>query len=74
MNQVIILKLSNMNCAACAMDIDGELEDAVGVISANTNFSRQETKVVFDNDKVAVEQLARLISNKGYEVKEILTN
>lgn len=64
----IILKINGMNCTACAMNIDGALEDA-GVQEARTNFAKQETKLKFDESKINLGEIKRIIKAEGYEVE-----
>lgn len=63
-----IFKISGMHCTACAMDIDGELEDTEGVLEANTNYAKQQTEVKFDPDKVSNDKVIEIIKKAGYEV------
>ncbi len=67
MNQEITLKIIGMHCTACAMNIDGALEDA-GVQEAKTSFAKQEVKIKFDSNKIDLEQIKKIIKNEGYEV------
>lgn len=67
MNQEITLKIIGMHCTACAMNIDGALEDA-GVQEAKTSFAKQEVKIKFDSNKLDLEQIKKIIKAEGYEV------
>lgn len=55
-----------MHCVSCALNIDLELEDAAGVKESSTNYARGETKVVFDERKIKLTQIAGKISTLGY--------
>lgn len=66
MNKQVILKISNMHCSACAMNIDGELEDTPGVQSVSTNYAKAETRVAFDAQKVTVDKLLEAVQRAGY--------
>lgn len=65
MQQEIKLKIVGMHCTACAMNIDGALEDA-GAQEAKTNFAKSETKVKFDDDKIKVVEIQKIIEQEGY--------
>lgn len=65
----IILKLSGMHCTSCALNIDGELEDAEGIQSASTSYARQQVEVIFDPEKISIEKIRQIIKNTGYEVQ-----
>lgn len=68
MQQEITLKIIGMHCTACAMNIDGSLEDA-GVQEAKTNFAKSETKVKFDDANINLEQIKAIIRQEGYETE-----
>ncbi|MDE2312511.1 MAG: heavy-metal-associated domain-containing protein [Patescibacteria group bacterium] len=62
-----VFKINGMHCTACAMNIDGDLEEAVGVKSASTNYARQETAVEYDDAQIAPEAIVEIIKKTGYE-------
>ncbi|MDQ3098136.1 MAG: cation transporter [bacterium] len=64
------LKINGMHCSSCAMLIDGDLEDLDGVISAKTNYHKQETEVEYDEEKLKTEQLISSVKESGYEAKK----
>jgi copper chaperone CopZ len=65
----IIFKIEGMHCSSCAMNIDFDLEDLDGVMSAKTNYAKSETEVEYDEEKLSVEDIASQISKTGYKVK-----
>ena len=70
----ITLKIHDMHCTSCAMNIDGELEDTPGVKSANTSYAKGETRVEFDEEKVTLDKLLEAVSKAGYNAKVIEQN
>lgn len=70
----ITLKIHDMHCTSCAMNIDGELEDMPGVKSANTSYAKALTEVEFDEQKVSVDKLLEAVSKAGYNAKVIEQN
>lgn len=69
MNQVIKkkLKITGMHCTSCAMNIDFDLEDLVGVRKAHTNYAKQETELEFDGEKIDIEKVLEQIGKTGYK-------
>ena len=63
-----IFKIKGMHCTACAMDIDGELEDTEGINLSNTNYAKEQTEVVFDELKIKEKEIIRIVSKLGYSV------
>ena len=67
----IKFQISGMHCSSCSLNIDGELEDQAGVLSASTSYAKSITTVRFDEKKIAVERLMQTIRDLGYEVEQI---
>jgi Cu+-exporting ATPase len=61
-----MFKISGMHCTACAMSIDGELEDSEGIKNANTNYAKSQTEVEFDEKKISDKQIVKIIEKTGY--------
>jgi copper chaperone CopZ len=61
-------KISGMHCTSCSMNIDGELEDTNGVVSADTSYADAKTKVVFDSKQISQVEIKKVIEGTGYEV------
>ncbi len=64
-------KILGMNCTSCAINIDGELEEAEGIKEATTNYAKQITTVKFDPGKVSPEKIITIIRNveNGYDAE-----
>lgn len=60
-----------MHCTACAMNIDGELEDTAGVKQSETSYAKQQTSVVYDDAKIDADKIITIIKNTGYEATVI---
>ncbi|HYE59871.1 MAG TPA: cation transporter [Candidatus Kapabacteria bacterium] len=73
MEKTITLKINGMHCTSCAMNIDGELEDTPGVKEAKTSYVKNETAVVFDDEKVQENVLCEIIKKLGYKVAILST-
>jgi len=67
--KAITLKIQDMHCTSCAMNIDGELEDTEGVLSSSTNYAKALTRVEFDEEKVGVEKLLEAVKRAGYNAE-----
>lgn len=55
-----------MHCTACAMSIDGDLEDMAGIKCASTNYAKSETEIEFDENMVGIEDVLKQIKETGY--------
>lgn len=63
-----VFKISGMHCTSCAFNIDGELEDTVGVLESNTHYAKQQTEVKFDDTMVTDKKIQAIIEKVGYKV------
>ena len=66
--ETITLKLSGLHCTSCSLNIDGELEDLSGVISASTSYARQETTITYNPTRTGPVHFKTTIEKLGYEV------
>ncbi len=60
-------QIQGMHCVACAMTIDGAIEDLPGVKSATTHYARQIVDVEYDDRKLTDDQIIIAIQESGYE-------
>ena len=59
-------RVQGMHCVGCAMVIDVALEDLFGVQSANTNYAKQVTDVIYDEKRLNENTLVEAVSKAGY--------
>lgn len=64
----LTLQISGMHCTSCALNIDDEMEELLGVISSRTNYAKSQTVVEYDSQKVKVKDLEKVIKTLGYGV------
>ncbi len=64
-------QISGMHCTSCSLNIDGDLEDQVGVLSASTSYAKSITTVKFDKKKISPKEIIKTIEVLGYEVVQI---
>lgn len=67
----VTFKINGMHCTSCSMNIDGELEDTEGVISATTSYAKATTVVEFDESLVTEEKLKSVIEGLEYKVEDV---
>lgn len=59
-------RVNGMDCASCAMVIEGELED-VGV-NARCSYAKETLDVEFDANKFSEKQIEEVVAKSGYSV------
>ena len=64
----IILPVTGMTCANCALNIQRNLKKVKGVKDANVNFAIEQASVSFDQEHVQIKDLADKIHDAGYGV------
>lgn len=66
------LSVSGMTCQrGCADGIDKKLNMTYGVVRSKTNFEKEKSIVTFDPAVITVEQIIKVIEDKGYEAKVV---
>lgn len=63
----ILLKIEGMHCGSCVMNIEGELEDTEGIQKSKVNFASQTAEVEFDEEKIQLEEIKKIIHALGYK-------
>ncbi|MFA4941668.1 MAG: heavy metal translocating P-type ATPase [Patescibacteria group bacterium] len=66
----IILKVKGMDCASCAVNITKRLEKRAGIISVNLNFATEKANIEYDEKKINLEEIKKVIIDAGYQVDE----
>ena len=66
----ITLTITGMDCAACAQNINRVLKKAEGIISSDVNFTANKAYVEYDEKKIELEKIKKLIKKAGYGVEE----
>lgn len=64
----VTLKLSGLHCSSCSLNIDSELEDLPGIISASTSYAKQESVITYDPALTGPAHFSHIIKKLGYEV------
>ncbi|MEE9419831.1 MAG: heavy metal translocating P-type ATPase [Desulfatiglandaceae bacterium] len=64
----VILSISRMSCANCALNIEKNLKKLKGVSRANVNFATEQAEVSFDPDQLQLKDLQDRIRDIGYGV------
>lgn len=62
----VVFTVSGMHCVSCSMNIDGELEDTPGVLSATTRYAEGKTTITYNPDTVSISTLQGVIEKLGY--------
>ena len=62
------LKIEGMHCSSCAMNIDFDLEDLEGVVSAKTSYAKEMCEVEFNPVKIKDKDLIEVVKKAGYTV------
>ncbi|HLC85673.1 MAG TPA: heavy metal translocating P-type ATPase [Candidatus Nanoarchaeia archaeon] len=66
----IILDVSGMHCASCALTIEKKLKKETGVKTASVNYATEKATVEYDQEKISEEKIEKTIRDTGYDVSE----
>ncbi|WP_319409217.1 heavy metal translocating P-type ATPase [uncultured Desulfosarcina sp.] len=67
-SQTLILPITGMTCANCAMNIARGLKKLTGVSDANVNFASEQASVTFDPHSATPADLIRQVEKLGFRV------
>jgi len=70
MDQKIILNISGMHCASCAVNIENALRKEAGVKSANVNFASEKLYLEFEDTEIDIIKVKNVIEKLGYKAAE----
>ncbi len=62
-------EVTGMSCQSCAVHIDLQLEEVMGVLQSASSFEMRQSVVHYDSTQVSLEKLEMVISSTGYKVK-----
>ncbi len=64
----VICKVKGMSCAACSASVERVLSKKEGVESAQVSLAAEEASIVYDEDKVSLEDLQNAVKKAGYKL------
>ena len=62
------IKISGMNCASCALNVEKSLQNLDGVDKAHVNLGTEEAIIEYDPAKLKLPRLEEAVEDAGYEV------
>ncbi len=57
-----------MTCASCVRKIESVLGKTEGITEAAVNFASEKVTIEYDNDKINLEKIEKIIKSLGYEL------
>lgn len=66
MNNKIVLDISGMHCASCALNIEQALKKVAGVVNSRVNFASEKAYIEFDPGRLDVQDFIRIVEQAGY--------
>lgn len=68
----VYLKTKNMHCQSCSFLIESELSELEGVVKAESSYKKEETVVLYDENKTTLEKIMEVIKKiNNYEISLI---
>ncbi len=64
------LRVEGIDCSACAEKIEGSLAKLEGIGSVKADFGGEKVTVVYDEDRLSIDEIKGKIRELGYEVSE----
>ena len=69
MAKATVLKVPDMTCGHCELSVQEALDELDGVERAKAVHATGDVEVVYDEDKVSVEQMGEAIEEVGYTLQ-----
>lgn len=63
----IILKINGMHCTGCSQRLEKVLKNTDGVEDASVDLDSAEAKVIYDAEKISLEEIYNTIADTGFE-------
>ena len=57
-----------LSCASCVNKVESVLNKTEGVASANVNFASEKVTVEYDDEKIDIKGLEKVVKSLGYEL------
>ena len=67
-NQQLLLPVTGMTCAACAVSVENILKKQEGVLECAVNFANESVSISFDNTQTNPEALKHALQAVGYDL------
>lgn len=62
----LIMKISGMHCGSCCANIERSLSKIEGINSAKANLEENEVRISYDDGKVKLESIRKIIRKIGF--------
>ncbi|MFA6973316.1 MAG: heavy metal translocating P-type ATPase [Parcubacteria group bacterium] len=69
-NKKLVLKVTGMTCASCALNNEKALTKTKGILNANVNFASKKALVEYDDSLLSEDQVKKVIRDNGYDIEE----
>jgi Cd2+/Zn2+-exporting ATPase len=66
----IVVNISDIHCADCALNIEKSVEHLPGILSAEVSYVLSSATIYFDPYRIEVDRIKKAITKPGYVVKE----
>ena len=57
-----------ISCASCIRNIETVLSKTEGIISANVNLASEKATIEYDDEKIDLEKIEKIVKDIGYEL------
>ena len=57
-----------ISCASCVKKIEDVLNKTDGVIGANVNFATEKLTIEYDNDRLDIKKIDKIVKSIGFEL------
>jgi len=69
-----LINIQGMHCGGCESIIEEALTETEGVIDAKADYASAQCSITYDDKKLSLEEIHKVIENKGYQVEATSEN
>jgi len=67
--KTVTIRVDGMTCEMCAASLEPELKATKGVLDARVSFKKKNAWIKYDDKKVTVAQLRKVINDSGFKAR-----
>ena len=60
----VVIPVEGMTCGGCCVKVETAVKDVDGIVAAKADYEKGRATVTYEEDKVTVEQIVKLINDK----------
>ena len=73
-DNLVLIKIEGMHCHRCEESIQKKLAQQPGVREVEVDFASRQASVLFDDQKISINELMEIVNDAGYQATGFTQN